>query len=53
LRLLTARGFRLVAWRGRKSELLAAHDGGWRDSIEMVDDLEDFFDHPLAGRPLQ
>ena len=53
LRELSDRGFRLLVWRGQKNELVYMGGRGWEQYVTMVDRLEDFYGHPIAGAPLQ
>ena len=53
LRALHEAGIRMFVWRGQKMEYLQATDGAWRQYVTVVDELEDFYGHPVSGRPLQ
>lgn len=45
--------FRLVVWRGYKREYLLSESQYWRDYVEVVPDLGEFFGTPVRGAPTQ
>ena len=52
LRALRAEGFRLVVWNGDKAEYVITRNAYWRNYVEVIDDLDDFFGQPIAGKIL-
>ncbi|OSM00249.1 putative inner membrane protein [Magnetofaba australis IT-1] len=46
-------GYRMVLWSGRNWEYAATGNTIWREYVEVVDSLDDFFGRPIVGRPIQ
>jgi hypothetical protein len=52
LRLLKEEGFRVVIWKHDKSQFEMWGNPEWRNYVEIINDLEEFFGTPIRGRSL-
>ena len=52
LKRLKSDGFRLVVWNNAKWQYTRTGNRFWQQYVEVVDDLDDFFGRPIAGRPV-
>ena len=50
---LQEKGFRMVVWNQRKWQYTRSGDVTWQQYVEVVDDLGEFLDYPIKGKPLK